>query len=60
MTTHSAYDYVENRWSSFRRLSSVNMADDSSSLFCDDDETCVKNVSESEDDGETYVSAPIG
>jgi len=41
-------------------LSSVNMADDSSSLFCDDDETCVKNVSESEDDGETYVSAPIG
>ena len=41
------------------RLSSVNMADDSS-LFCDDDETCEKNVSESEDDGETYVSAPIG
>lgn len=36
------------------------MADDSSSLFCDDDETCEKNVSESEDDGETYVSAPIG
>lgn len=36
------------------------MADDGSSLFCDDDETCEKNVSESEDDGETYVSAPIG
>lgn len=35
------------------------MADDGSSLFCDDDETCEKNVSESEDDCETYVSAPI-
>lgn len=44
----------------FSRLSSVKMADDGSSLFCDDDETCEKNVSESEDDGETYVSAPIG
>ena len=42
------------------RLSSVNMADDGNSLFCDDDETCEKNISESEDDGETYVSAPIG
>jgi len=42
------------------RLSPVDMADDGSSLFCDDDETCEKNVSESEDDGETYVSAPIG
>ena len=60
MTTYCAYNYVENRWSSFSRLSSVNMADDGSSLFCGDDETCEKNVSESEDDGETYVSAPIG
>jgi len=42
------------------RLCSVNMADSDRSLFCDDDETCEKNVSESEDDGETYVSAPIG
>jgi len=41
-------------------LCSVNMADSDRSLFCDDDETCEKNVSESEDDGETYVSAPIG
>ena len=60
MTTYCAYNYVESRWSYLNRLSSVNMADDGSSLFCDDDETCEKNVSESEDDGETYVSAPIG
>lgn len=36
------------------------MADEGSSLFCDEDETCEKNVSESDEDGEEYVSAPIG
>ncbi|KAJ7392988.1 hypothetical protein OS493_008234 [Desmophyllum pertusum] len=35
------------------------MADEGSSLFCDDDETCEKNISESEEDCEEYVSAPI-
>lgn len=36
------------------------MADEGSSLFCDEDETCDKNISESDEDGEEYVSAPIG
>lgn len=36
------------------------MADEGGSLFCDEDETCEKNVSESDEDTEEYVSAPIG
>lgn len=36
------------------------MADEGSSLFCDEDESCEKNISESDEDGEEYVSAPIG
>ena len=36
------------------------MAEESGSLFCDEDETCEKNTSESDEDGEEYVSAPLG
>lgn len=36
------------------------MAEESGSLICDDDETCEKNTSESDEDGEEYVSAPLG
>ena len=39
---------------------SVKMAEESGSLFCDEDETCEKNTSESDEDGEEYVSAPLG
>lgn len=38
----------------------VNMVDDGSFLFCDDDEICEKNVSEFEDDCEIYVLVLIG
>lgn len=36
------------------------MADEGSSLFYDDDESCEKHLSESEEDGEKYTLAPIG
>ena len=36
------------------------MAEESGSLFCDEDETCEKNTSESDEDGEEYISAPLG
>lgn len=36
------------------------MAEEGSSLFCDDDKSCEKHPNETDEDGEKYVSAPIG
>lgn len=35
------------------------MAEEGSSLFCDDDKSCEKHPNETDEDGEKYVSAPI-
>lgn len=36
------------------------MAEEGSSLFCDDDKSCEKHPNETDEDGEKYISAPIG
>lgn len=36
------------------------MVDEGKSLLQGEEETCEKNISESEDDNEEYVAAPIG
>lgn len=36
------------------------MVDEGKTLLQGEDETCEKNISESEDDNEEYVAAPIG
>ena len=38
----------------------AKMVDEGKARLFGEDETCEKNVSESEDDSEEYISAPIG
>ena len=60
MKTVCAYNCRDYRWSSFSRWSLVKMAEEGSSLFCDDDKSCEKHPNETDEDGEKYISAPIG